>query len=273
MKAQGIKMEKHKITFIFCAGHCGSTLLNLILNGSPDVTAVSEIPKLITYLQSNELNNSTQETKDAWKSIAKCMDECGVKIDSINMNEAKYMDRSLKLSQDDKMEYSEYNYKLIKCIQKVTGSKVIVDASKNYPRIKYLYDSGLFNIDVIFLRREPRAIIHSYAKKYNGSFFRGLKRLVYEKIYVNKLKEIVDVHTFSYEDLAVSPEDSIKDLCEKLNIKYVDSMLDFRNGLYIGVGGNGMRFQKSKEIKIDVKWKKEMSIKNKILSSLFLRFL
>ena len=62
-------------------------------------------------------------------------------------------------------------------ILNISQKKIICDASKNSKRLNVLLENRFFNVRVIYLVRDSRAIVHSYRRKY-GSWWPGLFNLI-----------------------------------------------------------------------------------------------
>ena len=67
------------------------------------------------------------------------------------------------------------NAVLVEAICQVQAKNVFLDASKDPVRLKYLAETKRFDISVIHLVRDGRAVVASYKKKYNPDVRRCIK--------------------------------------------------------------------------------------------------
>lgn len=223
------------IVYILGSGHCGSTLLDMLLNGHSQIQGLGEAGR-----------------KTAPPSL---MNMFAIRL---KLNK--------KLRQ---VNYASNHLKYIKCISRITGKTILVDSSKFWQRL-YLLSQESSKIKVIHLVRDGRGVSYSYDKKY-GRFFYGLRRWMAPTFMAILLKtrfRKTDWVQLRYETLSASPEASLKKLCSFLEIEFEPAMLDFRKHSYTGIGGNRMKDLKSAEIKTDQAWKKDMPLGKKLLFSL-----
>lgn len=271
---KGKYLEKIKVIYIYGTGHNGSTLLNLLLNAHPDIVGVSEIINLDKHLKNN-IDNLNENHK--WNQIInKYEKHMGESIYNINIRNKTFITRkAIKNISKEKIEqYGLENYNLFKSILEVSGKKIIADSSKDHHRLYLLEKSGMFDIKVINLCRDGKAILNSYYKKYQ-KFKIGYVKLLIWRYYSTILKKMFKKSNWldlQYEELASEPKNALQKIfkfifdIEKTNEKTLNYIIDnYKVESYLGIGGNRMRYNKEKGIFFDQKWKKELSAKNKLL--------
>lgn len=160
----------------------------------------------------------------------------------------------------------------------------IVDASKDPYRLLWLIRSGLFNIKVVHMVKNPNAFIYSVTKHLinESKGFNLHKRLyftarqsvawiiqnaLFSKIAANYLSS-EDYLLLTYEDFATSPHGTFEAVCETIGCEYEQRAVDsFREGSIHTIAGNPMRYEK-RGIVLDEKWKSRLPQSSKTLASL-----
>lgn len=261
-----------KIVLLLGAGHCGSTLLNLILDGHDDIFRASEINSLHPFYKDWYINCS-DDMKLFWDKVESCVEE----KTQINIREFRFDAKSMRkgLKADDR--WLEIHRQLYECIAKNSKKKIVVDASKKPKRIYWMLQKK-WPIEIIYLSRDGRGLINSYIKKHpSGGFLPAFKIFalinlwrIFMRIRFPRVKRL---HV-RYEDFANSPEKQLKRICKFVGVEYQPKMLKFSdNKDYYGILGNHSRFQETDEIFVDESWKKELSWKYKTIYMLFGRWL
>lgn len=159
----------------------------------------------------------------------------------------------------------------------------IVDASKDPYRLLWLIRSGLFNIKVIHMVKNPKAFIYSVTKHLilENQGFNLHKRLYYtarqsvawniqnvlfSKIAANLLKA-EDYQLINYETFASNPHETFKSVCDVIGCEYEEEAVEnFRLGSIHTIAGNPMRYEK-RGIVLDEKWKTLLPPSSKTLAS------
>jgi len=202
-----------KVIFICGAPHSGSTLLGLILGSHIQCFYAGEANK-VKFL------NSEDQQADRYCKI--CGPDCTIWGDFIyeeNMNTYQWL--------------SEKTLKLI-----------IIDSTKNLDWVKsqiFKLKNTNFQIYLIYLLRDGRAVINSRLRKYKNSepqdiideWINHMEKT--DKFYQNFSYHKKKVH---YEELAINPDKIVKELCHFLGISYDADMLKYYNHKHHPLGGN-----------------------------------
>ena len=256
------KQDPINILYILGPGHCGSTLLNLCLDTHSSVIGVSEIISLNRKLPGWSGDEYVLKNYFWSKVNHKMKEKYGLPISAVPFD--------LNLSQNTKDIALHHNKLALETILDVSGKSIISDSSKNPNRLDDLLGSKLFNIRVIYLVRDGRAVVNAYRRKYN-SFIVGWRNLTRIDNAVKRLKEKYGSKnwlTVHYEDLATNLEGTLRKICKFSEIKFEIRMLSPDTSNFNGLGGNRMRKQPIDNIKLDTAWKNEMSGLAKIFTSL-----
>ena len=257
-----------KVIYILSLGHSGSTLLDLILGSHSQIESVGEIKAFGKYWKSFSDNSLKLESKD------RCT--CG-----FHVNECEYWSK-VKHEVDancgkfdtvpdfnSKEQFAQNNYCLLKAILKVSEKTIVCDSSKNPLRLKNFLDSELFEVFILHLVRDSRAVAYSWAKK--GAQFGKTKKPQYN--YYNALKSWQKFNTNSYskfsnfnsyfclkyEDFVNTPQESISKILEKTNLNFESDQLQFWKLKHHNIYGNRIRFRGKQEIKKDSSYLENLS--------------
>jgi hypothetical protein len=290
---------KSKFVFICAAGHSGSTLLDLLLGAHPagiSVGEITQLPKNISldsvcscgeHLSKCEFWNQmiTDFGKsidiDLWKEPYRLdlgFIKAGHEIDPRHQTRFRMMLRKLTYG----AEYTHLRWRtpappflhrawkqgtenkrlLFQFILDQTNRKFVVDSSKHYLGGLNLYQAAPDETRIILLLRDGRAV-------FNSGISRGMSPKSALNAWIRQCRRsslILTKHlpdsallTVHYEALATSPESELRRICEFLGIDFSRQMLEFgRTDSHIA-NGNRMRFVQSSEIKLDERWRGELS--------------
>ena len=288
--------QDFQLVYILGAGHSGSTLLNLLLNGHSQIIGLSEIYQLGRYLRKKP--NNRQLKTDFWQDVKQRYEiAAGEPLTSIDIHWQKapiWGDKNFqkkrktivstllgeltcrkKIRASDAQDFADWtqqNQYLFSCIAEKSGANILIDSSKQWQRLSLLKKSGCFNIKVIHLVRDGRAVVNSYIRKY-GSFAPALRKWIRNAMppsYLRREFEQSNWLRLHYEELASQPETTLRKLCDFLEVDYEPQMLHYRQHLNIGLRGNfGVNHRQDEKIVLDQKWKRELSRLNLARFTLF----
>ena len=250
---------RQTIAYIYGAGHCGSTLLNLLLNGHSDMLGLSELHHLGEYARSGH----AALDDPFWREVGPCFErKTGQMLADVSLR-APYQSyrKVLRARKTDLEPWGRTQEALFECLGRQSDADVLVDASKRWQRLYLLWRTGRFHLKMIHLVRDGRAVLNSYVRKYDR-FGKGFRRWMKSMLYGTFLKHVVFERAnrlrVRYEDLATQPERELRRICAFLGRVYQPKMLDYREGQYVGIGGNRMRRRSDERIELDEKWKREL---------------
>jgi len=295
--------------YLLGASHSGSTLLAMLLNAHPDITTIGEtapgkMGDINTYRCScGELIKGCS----FWKSVVGRMrekhpgfslDDFGTKFECPSHPVVNRFlgfehrgilfeclrDAALKLSprwQQAQRTIMDRCHSLVSAVLYESGSRVFVDSSKLAHRLKFLLRIPEFNIKVIHLVRDGRAVALTYMKQdeFADSKEPDLRRGgrgMYEQATAASLpmKKAADEwhrclrsarHVLAgleksqwiqvrYEDLCKDTENTLGRLFEFLGLDPSRCARDFRRVQH-HVVGNGMRLDTASKISLDERWR------------------
>ena len=246
------KIKPVNIIYILGAGHCGSTLLSLCLDRHKSVVGLSEIITL--NRKSPGWSGSKFVLSDQfWSDVNRDMRERY----NERLTEVPFNLRKSTLSHDLALKRNKV---ALDSILHISGKSIICDSSKDSKRLDVLLGSKLFNVKVIYLVRDGRAIVHSYRRKY-GSWLPGWFNLTSTDRSARKLKDKFGEDnwlTIRYEDMVTNLENSLDKICKFADINFETAMLTPNTSDFNGLGGNNLLNRPIDNIKLDTAWKTEM---------------
>ncbi|MFQ5796789.1 MAG: sulfotransferase, partial [Candidatus Bipolaricaulia bacterium] len=262
--------QRYRLIYILGSGHCGSTLLDLLLNGHSQILGLGEIKSIGKYTASAEESGDNWVHTPFWQKVKGCYEKTSqASFAQIDISNPKW---SIARSWDaeDIETWTRPNDLLLSCIHRVSGAKMLTDASKFPHRLYLLQRAGLFDIRVIHLVRDGRAVMNSYIRKY-GDFGTALRRWASPALLAFSLRRNftkTDWLRIRYEELATRPKDTLKRVCAFLEVGFEPKMLAFRGHPYFGIGGNRMRYRGDAHIFLDERWKGELKLRHQLAFSL-----
>jgi len=205
------------LIFIISQPRSGSTLLQRVLSGHPDIQTSAETWLMLHPLYVHRTQNIESEYNSKWASIA-----VSEFIDYYTDGPEVY-DTALRL-----WAQTIYGNAL-----KKGNKKLFLDKTPRYyfivPDLYRLFPKAKF----IFLLRNPMAVLASEINTYIKGNWPFMSKLAVDLIDAPDLilegiellgSDAIVVH---YEKFASDPEENIKKLCKRLDLKFYPSMLDY----------------------------------------------
>lgn len=247
------------LVYVLGPGHCGSTLLSLLLNGHPRVLAVGEIATVADFTISPDPASRKNRELSApiWVRTAQRWEEAtGYPLRQIDIRSPRGLD-AVRWTGEQVDRWADRNALLLSCLAQESGADVLVDSSKFAPRLYLLRRSGRFRLKVIDLRRDGRAVLYSYRRKgrsFRASWGRWASPVIWSRLLRPRFAP-EDWLTVRYEDLARAPADTLDRTCGFLGIDFTPGMLRFHEHESVAIGGNAMRYGRDETIRMDDEWK------------------
>ncbi len=267
-----------KVVFILGSGHCGSTLLDLLLDCHSQIVGVGELQ----HLARNPVCACGRNVVDCpfWYAAAtKIKYDLQVhrkKIDFLLNRPCFWQRRGLDWRRlDSENDFIGVYQSLFEHILQQSGKEVIVLSSKSVPLFELLQKSEVIEPVVIHLVRDGRAVVWSYMKKYNSTL-PFIWKWIAENIKVEILKlryKQIKFLTINYQQLTRDPEGTLKAILAEMSLPWQSEILNFRDFPHHQVGGNRMKLRKDSTIKEDLEWKSKMPWQYKILTNFLLGWL
>jgi len=266
--------EEFNLLYILGSGHCGSTLLDLLLNGHPDILGLGQVVDLKRYIASLKNDRSHPQGNplcgSLWQEAIRRYEATSSNpFDRIEVSHPRWKELT-SWNEEEIARWAESNKTLYSSLQQASGAKVLTDSSKVPHRLCLLWKSGLFDIKVIHLVRDGRAVVNSYLRKH-GSFTPAVRGWAFPTLlayYLHRNFAEDNWLQVRYEELATRPEETLKRICAFLGIYFVPKMLAYKSHAYIGLAGNRLRHREEERIFLDQCWHKELRFKHRLAFAL-----
>lgn len=262
-----------KIIYIISAGRSGSTILDIILGNGEGVTSCGELNRYAEKKGMPTYWNSFEESPTFlfWNNIRSRLLE---KLDSdfnfshlskvVKKYEYHYGIFNNACHGSSWFLYKRFNLSLYETIFENIENSVIVDSSKYPLRAWRLSKMSPFEIDYIYLKRDPRGVVKSFANKdvpqpskswLNANIYYFIVNALCQ-IVVSKLRRGHKVVEVKYEDIVETPVESLCMIQERLNINLEPAINKVKDGLSLSVGPlfAGNRIRSKNSIKLETKF-------------------
>lgn len=196
-------IKKPTVLYICSAGHSGSTLLDLMTGGHPDVLSLGEIVHLPKNIALNTLCSCGTPVKECelWNDVISQMvknNGCDYikypyelnlgHIKSVTVRDESHQNRKYDLKWRfltglylannilpvklipsfffrDITNGARSSLELFEVLSKTTGCSIVVDSSKSYSRALSLYEQQPENVRILLLTRDARGVQYSNIKR------------------------------------------------------------------------------------------------------------
>jgi Sulfotransferase family len=234
----GINSNAAKICYILGAGHCGSTLLGLLLGTHPDVVYVGELWRLGRHPESTP-PQGPEVAIAFWRAVGTRYEEltgrqwCDV---TVSAPQWRLSGAALDARAVDEIA-------ILDAIAAEAGVSVVVDASKRHGRAELLMRLVPDRVRIIHLERDGRAVYGSYRRK-GWRRLGALRRWAAPTLAASLLRQEISKTRWlrlRYEDLARQPEATVRDVWSFLGLCAGPVVVDLATAPDVSLGGNRMR--------------------------------
>ena len=253
--------------FLVGSGHCGSTLLDLLLDSHSKVTALGE-PQEYDY----------GKCPPAWGACSTCITtpvELYQSKLSILFGRSEYFFSKTRKHADIEL-YQAWNRKFLDCIYHTSGAEVVVDSSKNVERVRVLTEAKDICPLVIHLIRDGRGVTWSYLRKYPHKPFFALTVWFFSNLKIEFMKRRTNspVLVMRYENLVQNPERELTRILGMVGLTFENDMLNFHTKSHAyHLGGNRMKHAAGGAIRLDEVWRDSMPLGYKLLFNILFGWL
>jgi hypothetical protein len=286
-----------RMAYILSASHSGSTLLAMLLGAQAKACTVGELraPNLgaIDVYQCS-CGRRIKEC-EFWIQVSRAMARRGIAgfditqaRTSIFEAPGRYAGRLLEPLQRGPLlelvrnvalgfspgwnsflkEVQHRNAALVEALKELTGAEIIIDSSKSVLHLNYLLKNPSLRIKVIQLIRDGRAVSLSLIGH-------GLQRSTRQETVAAAAREWRRSNEAAqfllnrlpasqwmgvrYEQLCQNPQSTLRQLCQFLDLNTENLTLDFRSRQQHVLGNDGMRLQSTSAIRLDERWRTQLS--------------
>jgi hypothetical protein len=230
---------RKKVVFVLGSGHCGSTLLDLILGSHSMAFSLGEIRRIATAVDGAhegplKICGVCADTCDFWNGQ---VSEAWLKRFYSGKNPMRSVVRRAT-----NYLLNHYDY-LMRC----SGKSIMIDSSKSTAwfdlQLKPAFKWRDIDPHLLYLRRDGRAVVSAYYRKYPKH---GLERIAQDwarqtrqmETYYSRYPAHQKIEV-NYEELATQPEPVVESICDHLGIEYEPNMLRYWAHDHHHVFGNG----------------------------------
>lgn len=254
---------KLKVLYILGSGHCGSTMLNLLMNGHRQMIGLSEIEQFDEHF---EPDSDRPDYRAFYQGVRQRFEPDA----GITLEELKLTPGPLRKLEDWKKSHmpawQKHNTAILRAIQAQSGAACLVDASKSPNRLALLLDCPELDVRVVHLVRDGRAVMNSYYRKGLRKSW-VLRKWIAVSLSPWMLRKRVAKDRWMrlhYEQLAGDPTKQLTKICEWAGFEFEPEMLNMHEHAHFGLGGNRMQHRKDTSIRLDEKWRKEFKLADRL---------
>ncbi len=254
--------RSYRIAYIVGLAHCGSTLLDLLLNAHSEAVSVGEVFELHSY--AHELKPKTERTRfgSSCTCGAESIWDCAfwqAINDQIERRSGLTL-REIDLQSDDPSRFADHNRLFFDSLADITGAKLIIDSSKLVSRLAALLKFTDLPVTPIHLLRDPKGQIYSLVKRGEGSIVGPAAH--YRQTTLKTLRLLRDVNAISlrYETLVADPESALNDVMLSLGMDYQRGQLNWADAERHNLAGNRMRRTSSSTITVKEEWREKLGL-------------
>ena len=251
------------LVYILGSGHCGSTLLSLLLNAHSRVLALGEIDDIADFtIPTHEgATKNIELDSPLWRRVAERWEAAtGRPLRDIDIRHPASRD-AVRWTDAHVEQWAAENALLFSLVAQESRAAVLVDSTKFAQRLYLLQRAGCFRLKVLHLQRDGRAVLYSYRRR-GRTFRQGWSRWARSSVAAGVLRRRVptgDWLMVRYEDLVGNPSDSLQRVCAFLGVEFEPEMLAYRSRPSVAIGGNRMRYDRTEHIVLDEEWKTALS--------------
>ncbi|MDX1694004.1 MAG: sulfotransferase [Ketobacteraceae bacterium] len=276
-----------RLVYIMSPSYSGSTLLTTLLAQQTRIATVGELkanklPDIATYTCSC---GSRILECDFWNRLIRQVRDQGSELDLADFatrfrSEQPLLDRVLRPNvkafpletlrhllllavppfRKRFFQIMSQNHQIVSAACKLYETDTFLDGSKDPLRALFFHRYTNYDLRVIYLTRDGRGTLNS-DKKYNGLSTReaaiSWKRKIEEMDRVARLLPEKQLYRLRYESFCEAPEEKLRELMDFAGLRTRETPLG-ASDLHI-LGNNNMRLVKTSEIRLDEKWKQNLS--------------
>lgn len=273
-----------KLIYISSPSYSGSTLLTFLMNAHPAIATMGELKWGAIDLETYQCScGQLLRECEFWKSVASRVKAQGLPFDlnrpatdfrcrghwpADRVARARVREELFEQVRDAMVAVlpacrrtwpliADVNQAMIEAILDLQGSDYFLDASKEPVRLKYLADTGAYDIWVIQLVRDARGVTNSAMKNEDLSAEVGATEWLRTHRQIERLASRVGNNRLMrvrYEDLCTDRDRAMTRIYEFTGISATDASRELHDVNH-HILGNRMRLSADREIKLDEKWR------------------
>ncbi|MDM8557431.1 sulfotransferase [Candidatus Parabeggiatoa sp. HSG14] len=261
-----------KIIYIVGAGRSGTTILDILLGNGKDILSCGELNRFVVRngVPTYWCHKKNSPTFLFWKNIKDQLMAkftSGIDFSELNKISSQYEYHSgffrKSANKKDFNRYSHFILKFYETLEENVEQSTIVDSSKYPSRALRLAKILPYEIKFVYLKRDPRGVVHSFSKKglpnqskpwlFANIFYFSVNFLCQRA--VAQLKKKHQVVEIKYEDLITKPLDTLTVIQNELQIDLEPVLEKVRKDEFLTIGPlfEGSRIRMKEKLKLEVK--------------------
>lgn len=246
--------DKIQLVYITGRGHSGSTLLDLLISAHSEVVSVGEAKCLVTRPDEPcTCGAATVFECPFWEQVdAALREKDGLRL------------REIDIDSGDADTFADHNRAFFEAVAAVTGKRIILDSSKTVDRLEALLEAKIFPVHAVHLVRSPHGVVYSNAKR-GREWLYHTYNYTYAMMKTRRMLEGHDHLEIRYEEIVRDPRRAVETIMNRLGLTLQPEQLDWAKPARHNIYGNPMRFATESTIRLDEKWRKGLSVRQKLV--------
>lgn len=152
------------------------------------------------------------------------------------------------------------NRQIIDAVCGIRGTNVFLDGSKDPIRLKYLIESGIWNLKVVYLLRDGRGATNSYMRRYLTRMEGAAREWKKTNEACERVLAKLPASSWikiRYEDLCQKQDEALGAILDLVGEKPIPASEDFRR-IDHHILGNAMRLRPQGKVEVDQKWRSRL---------------
>lgn len=283
MRASSMPVQ---VLYIAGAGRSGSSLLDLLLGLSSDVSSAGEIHRL--SIRPDFMRCSCGDVLaecSFWEDVRGALERReGYEIPSwedwpITLSATGAPDRAARFFLSSLsvvghwpssrvrylrayLDIAVRSWQVYEAVGDITGSEVVVDSTKNPLRLLALAEAGRDRLKALYLVRDGRAVAASTVRRTGVPWWRASASWTTTQVKVQAALRTLNADQklmIRYEDLCIGPVRELNRIRQFLGLEALGAPLDVASGDSHLVPGNPMLLAGFDAIVLDERWRQEIT--------------
>jgi hypothetical protein len=264
------------LVYIASDNRSGSTLLDQLLGGHPEMVSVGELRRLGAFLAPGQACTCGAPPRECefWGPVLEGLADEEVRTDLLPRSggqiaalaaQGAVLAAPLGLLRGARLpalgrvrERARGFWGVVDRIHAVSGARVVVDSSKNADQLKLLFEARPEAVRVIYLVRDGRGVALSKSKRVGVPFWRGAASWTASNLrLLAALRSIPAAQrlTMRYEDLCADPDRELRRATEFLGLTHDPALARLDRSGRHNIGGSPHRFTTGDvAIRLDDRW-------------------
>jgi hypothetical protein len=260
----------YTIAYIAGLQHCGSTLLDLLLNAHPEAVSVGELFELPDYAHQRKAKTENTRYGSSCTCGADSIWDCSfwARVNAEVGHRSALSLRDLDINSRDPGVFADHNRLFFDSLAEVTGARLIIDSSKRFDRLRSLLLHSTLPVVPVHLLRNPNGQIYSLIKRGKGSVLQPATYYRRTTLKTLRLLRARDHVRLRYETLVSDPAETLREIMPQFDMSFAPEQLDWAVAERHNLAGNRMRRTTSSDIQLRDEWREQLGLPRRALIDL-----